>query len=152
MIITYAKKNRAEVKKFVLTVLSEFGFPYNKEADFDLGEIEKYYSKKNSSIFLLYLKKDKILGTIALKRQDEDTAELKRFYIANEYRGQGVGQQLHSEILKYARVFKYKKIILDTTPNMLKAIEFYKRAGYKRMKKQAQNLEQVYFCLNISHQ
>ncbi len=152
MIISYHKKNRAEVKRFVLKVLSEFGFSYNKQADFDLSKIEKYYSKKNRSIFLLYIEKDKILGTIALKRQDEDTAELKRFYVANEYRGQGVGQQLHSEILKYARVFKYKKIILDTTPNMLKAIEFYKRAGYKKLRQQAKNLEQVYFYLNISHQ
>ncbi|MEK7066293.1 MAG: type II toxin-antitoxin system antitoxin SocA domain-containing protein, partial [Patescibacteria group bacterium] len=38
----------------------------------DLSEIEKYYSKKNRSIFLLYIEKDKIVGTIALKRQDED--------------------------------------------------------------------------------
>lgn len=152
MIIPYQKKKRAEVKEFVLNVLSEFGFSYNKQADFDLNEIEKYYSKKNRSIFLLYMEKDKIMGTIALKRQDKDTAELKRFYVANEYRGQGIGHQLHSEILKYARVFKYKKIILDTTPNMLKAIQFYKKAGYKRLRQQAKNLDQVYFQLDVGHQ
>ncbi|MEK7171991.1 MAG: GNAT family N-acetyltransferase [Patescibacteria group bacterium] len=152
MIIPYQKKKRTEVKKFVLNVLSEFGFSYNRRADFDLSEIDKYYSKTNRSIFLLYIDKNKILGTIALKKLDKDTAELKRFYVANEYRGQSIGRQLHSEVLKYAQVFKYKKIILNTTPNMLRAIEFYKRAGYKRLRQQAKNLEQVYFQLDVSHQ
>ena len=74
MIIPYQKKKRAEVKKFVLNVLSEFGFSYNKQADFDLSEIEKYYFKTNRSIFLLYIDKNKIVGTIALKKLDKDTA------------------------------------------------------------------------------
>lgn len=151
MIISYQKKNRTKVKKFVLNVLSEFGFFYNQENDFDLSEIEKYYSKTNRSIFLLYIDKGKIAGTIALKKQNKDTAELKRFYVANEFRGQGIGKQLHSEILKYARVFKYKKIILDTTPHMQRAIEFYKKAGYRRLKQKTKNPEQVYFSLNVSH-
>lgn len=152
MIIPYQEKNRVEVKKFVLKVLSEFGFSYNKESDFDLSKIEKYYSQMNRSIFLLYIEKDKIIGTIALKKHDKNIAELKRFYVVNEYRGQGVGKQLHSEILKYARVFKYKKIILDTTPNMLKAIGFYARAGYRKIgRRRGQNPEQVYFYLNVGH-
>ena len=51
-------------------------FSYNRRADFDLSEIDKYYSKTNRSIFLLYIDKNKILGTIALKL-DKDTAELQ---------------------------------------------------------------------------
>ena len=147
MIIRFNKNYATNTKKLVLSVLNEFGYEYDKKLDFDLEDVLKNYSIRNKSVFLLFLSNDDVIGTIALKKNNKKTCELKRFYVDKNFRRIGVGGKLFREFVKFAKKFQYEKVILDTTRIMISAIQFYEKCGFKKMK---QDGEVVYYELDIS--
>ena len=56
--------------------------------------------------------------------------EMKRLYVAPEARGQGVGATLAMTAIKAARALGYKKLMLDTLPNMRMAVKLYRELGF----------------------
>lgn len=62
----------------------------------------------------------------------EDTCELQKLYISKEFRGLGIAQLLLEKIESQAKKY-YKKIYLETAENMVEAISFYKKNGYKQI-------------------
>ncbi|MBI3380063.1 hypothetical protein HY029_04875 [Candidatus Gottesmanbacteria bacterium] len=71
-IIVYNSLDQPGVKKFVLGVLREFGFNYDKKLDYDLEDPEKYYPD-TGGIFYVIKKENKIIGTIAIKIKDKES-------------------------------------------------------------------------------
>lgn len=49
-----------EIKKFVLGILNEFGFPHNPKLDYDLENLDKYY-KDQGGIFYILEDKQRII-------------------------------------------------------------------------------------------
>ena len=63
--------------------------------------------------------------------QDSDgLCEMKRLYVAPEARGQGVGATLAMAAIKAAKEIGYKKLMLDTLPNMRMAVKLYRELGF----------------------
>ena len=56
--------------------------------------------------------------------------EMKRLYVAPEARGQGVGATLAMAAIKAAKEIGYKKLMLDTLPNMRMAVKLYRELGF----------------------
>ncbi len=71
-----------------------------------------------------------VTGCIALRKIDEENAELKRLYVKPEYRGNKIGNILLEHILAEAKKIGYKHILLDTLPFLTTAIEMYKKVGF----------------------
>ena len=69
-------------------------------------------------------------GIIALKRISFEICEMKRLWVKKEYRNFKIGYKLISETIKNAKLLHYKKIILETTPKMEKAISLYKQLNF----------------------
>lgn len=65
--------------------------------------------------------------------EDETTAELKRMYVAPEYRGRGVAKALLAAVEDAARQAGRKRIWLETGTAQPEAIGLYERSGYARI-------------------
>ncbi|MDP4210534.1 MAG: GNAT family N-acetyltransferase [Bacteroidota bacterium] len=63
----------------------------------------------------------------------EGCAELVKFYLSANARGQGLGSQLMRQSIDKARTLGYKQLYIESFPELTKAIGMYERAGFKRL-------------------
>lgn len=99
----------------------------------DLLDIEKIYLFGKGN-FWIALDDNKLVGTIALKDMKNGQGFLKRMYITKKYRGTGLSTKLLSTLLDFAKSKNFKEIYLSTTNNAHRAIGFYKKSGFVRIK------------------
>ena len=73
-----------------------------------------------------------LVGVAALKRLDEDHAELKSMHTREDERGRGVGRALLDHLLDRARRQGFRRVSLETgtTDEFLAARILYGRAGF----------------------
>jgi DNA-binding MarR family transcriptional regulator/GNAT superfamily N-acetyltransferase len=77
----------------------------------------------------------KIIGCIGIVGCGE-SAQLRWFLIAPHYRGIGLGKKLLQEALDFVKEKNYKRVYLDTTNDLEKAINMYKKIGFvKKLEK-----------------
>jgi carbonic anhydrase len=60
----------------------------------------------------------------------EGVCEMKRLYVTPEERGHGVGATLALAAIKAAKEIGYRKLMLDTLPNMRMAVKLYRELGF----------------------
>ena len=127
------RKYKPEDKEQIIEMVSEIlGNIFNGDpAQFKL--VKEFNITKG---YVLYLvaetqgSEKRIIGTMALKKIDEETLRLKRMYVRKEYRKRGIAQKLLNELVKFTKEKDYKKILLHTYPTMKNAHKFYKRNGF----------------------
>ncbi|HJS20339.1 MAG TPA: GNAT family N-acetyltransferase [Anaerolineales bacterium] len=96
----------------------------------DMDDIQISYFE-NGGIFLAMFDNGEMICTGAIRRLDDETCELKRLWLLNQYHGQGLGYRMLQELLKIARNMGYKRIRLETDPAaQLRALSFYKQVGF----------------------
>lgn len=81
-------------------------------------------------VLILAIVDENVAGCIALRKNSEDTCEMKRLYVRDDYRGLGIGKRLISIILEEASRLNYHYVRLDTLPSMKKAQELYISLGF----------------------
>jgi GNAT superfamily N-acetyltransferase len=71
-------------------------------------------------------------GCVALREWDSltRTCELKRLFVCNKFRGQGVGAELLRAAMREAQLIGYRRIVLDTLPTMIKSHALYRSFGF----------------------
>jgi ribosomal protein S18 acetylase RimI-like enzyme len=79
------------------------------------------------------------VGTIALRRLNDRSGEIKRLYLRPASRGQGLGRQLLEQVIERARELKYQSLYADTLPSMNEALSLYARLGFERVEAYASN-------------
>ena len=95
----------------------------------ELLQLKEMYSAPTGAIFLLEQDKE-FIGCVAIRKKEEDIAELKRMYIQPATRKSGGGTLLLETALAAAKTLGYKLIRLDTLANMTPAINLYKKHGF----------------------
>ncbi len=96
----------------------------------DMDDIQKSYFE-NGGTFLGMFKEEQMICTGALRRIDDETCELKRLWLLDEYHGQGLGYRMLQELFTHARDRGYKRVWLETDPvAQSRALEFYKQVGF----------------------
>jgi ribosomal protein S18 acetylase RimI-like enzyme len=90
------------------------------------------YAPPGGALFLL-LEGETALGCVALRRLDDEAAELKRLYLRPEARGRGSGRALTEAALVEARRLGYGRVRLDTVPGMEAAQELYRALGFREI-------------------
>lgn len=83
-----------------------------------------------SGCLLLAMDGDIPAGCVALRDLGGGTCEMKRLYVAPEIRGRGVGRLLVEEVIRRAERAGYRRMVLDTMPEMTGAIALYGEYGF----------------------
>jgi len=127
--IQLIKQNQIEDAKAVIVngCLEFFG---RQPVDFeDMADISLHYAPP-AGTFLVLLDDKKVVGTGAIRRLDAETCELKRMWILPFYRAQGYGRKIAERLFDFARHAGYKRIRLDTVPELERANKLYRRLGF----------------------
>jgi putative acetyltransferase len=112
-------------------------------AELDAYQDTLYPAEARYALDLSSLKKSNVVCAVA--RNDRGVAvgcgavvlaesygELKRMYVRQESRGQGVAQQVLKELEESARQRGCHQLCLETGPYQPEALAFYKKQGYER--------------------
>jgi carbonic anhydrase len=73
------------------------------------------------------------LGCVGLRKFAEGVAEMKRLYVVPAARGKGVGEALARRVIDEARRRGYKRLVLDTLPDMKAAQALYRSLGFREI-------------------
>lgn len=95
----------------------------------ELDSLPGKYAEPDGRLYIA-LFDDKVAGCIALRRYDDNRAELKRLFVRNGYRGLGISKRLIQRIIQDALDIGYHSILLDTLDTMKPAINLYSSFGF----------------------
>jgi putative acetyltransferase len=90
-------------------------------------------------------------GCVGLRRIDDLRCEMKRLYVRQRFRGQGIGNALCRRIIAKGRQLGYREMLLDTLSTMVGAQKLYRTHGFKSTEPYYQNPLPAarYFLLNL---
>ena len=136
MLVPYNESYKQRVFVFSDKCFEELGkkFEPNGRHDFynNIGD--------NFVVFYCLFDQDKLIGTVALKKLDENTVELKAMYLDRSYRGKGLGRRLMNKIVDEAKRLGYKSIVLDSMSQYKDALRLYERTGFQNTERYNDNL------------
>jgi putative acetyltransferase len=98
------------------------------------GDDHAFYAQFNKTdkikyVILVY--NDGIpVGCGAIREYSADTMEVKRMYVIQESRKQGIASLILKQLEGWAHELNYRKCILETGINQPEAIALYKQNGY----------------------
>lgn len=73
------------------------------------------------------------VGCGALRRIDDETAEIKRMYVSSSVRRKGVAKRILAGLETMAAEFGYRVVRLETGVKQPEAIGLYESTGYRRI-------------------
>ena len=100
------------------------------------GLIESF-KEENEQMLIFYVAYDDngtAVACGALKHFDESTAEIKRMYVKESFRGRGISKNILTRLEQYARELHYQRLILETGLKQPEAMSLYRKSGYNPLK------------------
>lgn len=124
------ESDQEAAKELVARILTE-EFPKESTAFpiEDLNEINRSYGKLGEAFFVA-LDQGSIIGTVAVKQEDERTALLRRLFVDHAYRRRKIGSQLIDRAIEFCREVGYDELIFKTTSTMSHAIRLCETKGF----------------------
>jgi putative acetyltransferase len=110
-----------------------------RELDRDLstrdGADHSFYSQFNKidsikHVIVVY-EQDHPVGCGAIKAYSKDAMEVKRMYVPENKRGQGIASMVLAALETWAKESGYAKCVLETGKRQPEAIGLYKKNGYR---------------------
>ena len=97
----------------------------------DVECISKAYGGIGEAFFVaLDNASHRIVGTVAVKKEDGRTALLRRLFVASTHRNLKIGKRLIDRALDFCREVGYEEIVFKTTSKMSGAIDLCKKNGF----------------------
>jgi GNAT superfamily N-acetyltransferase len=116
-------------QKLIHDLCAEVGARYGTPpSPFSLSE-----SATERTIFLIARLGNEPVGCGAVRRIDDDTAEIKRMYVAPAGRHKGIARRILAELERNAVGFGYQVIRLETGILQPEAQRLYESCGYKHI-------------------
>jgi putative acetyltransferase len=124
-----------EQAEAVRTILLEYARSLDFELCFqsfeeELSGLPGRYAPPSGRI-LLAMKDGSIAGVVALRDLGHGACEMKRLYVRPGFRGDGLGRRLTEALIGEARAIGYRRMRLDTVPQMAAAQRLYERLGFR---------------------
>ena len=103
------------------------------------GDENAFYAQFNGINVLkqciLYYDDDIAVGCAALKPFDDYSMEIKRMYVAIDFRGKGIASLLLAALEKWAKDLGYTSCVLETGLRQPEAVALYIKNKYQRIPK-----------------
>lgn len=97
----------------------------------DVECIEKAYGGIGEAFFVaMDNQTHKVVGTVAIKKEDVRVALLRRLFVAPTHRNLKIGKRLIERALEFCREVGYEEIVFKTTSRMSGAIELCSKNGF----------------------
>ena len=75
----------------------------------------------------------KPIGGGAIRPYDETAIELKRVFVRPEGQGHGIGTELVSKLIGWARELGYQRMILETGDLLAESVHVYSKLGFRKI-------------------
>ena len=123
------------LSKIVKDTLAEFGANHPGTVYYDptTDTLSEVFSKEGSVYFVALLD-GRIIGGGGIYPTNglpTDTCELVKMYLLPEARGKGLGKTLINKCLDFAARYGYKKVYLETMPELKQALNVYAKFGFE---------------------
>jgi putative acetyltransferase len=135
---TVTAEDVPNVAALVRGVLAEFGiaFGVGSETDAQVLALPASYEAAGGR-FWVATDDGALLGTCGVFPLGSGDWELRKMYLDAAARGRGVGRRLLDEAEAFTRAAGGRRLVLDTTEQMTRAIAFYEANGFVRDDAQA---------------
>jgi len=97
--------------------------------DAELRALATTYGPPNGLV-LLARRGDVVCGGGAYRRLTDDCCEMKRLFLPEQFRGQGIGRAIGAALVEAARAEGYRVMRLDTSTQLTEAIAMYRAMGF----------------------
>jgi putative acetyltransferase len=131
---TIQSSDNSGIAAIIRNTLAEFGAnrPGTVYYDSSTDRLSEVFQTPGS-IYYVAFNQDKLVGGAGIFPSDglpADTCELVKMYLIPEIRGMGIGKLLIEKCLAFAKQSGYKKIYLETLPELKKAIHVYEKFNF----------------------
>jgi ribosomal protein S18 acetylase RimI-like enzyme len=106
--------------------------------DEELKALQGRYARPTGRL-LLASHGELAVGVVAMRGLNGADCEMKRLYVRPEGRGLGVARLLTARLIDEARVSGYRRILLDTLPDMTQAQALYRSIGFSEIAPYCEN-------------
>lgn len=134
VIRTIRPSDNKAIASIIRNTLSEFNanrpgtvfFDHSTDALFEL------FQEPGSVYYVIELENSLAGGAGIFPSQGlpEGTCELVKMYLLPRARGKGIGKQLIEKCIEFAKTAGYKRIYLETMPELRKAIHVYEKSDF----------------------
>jgi len=95
----------------------------------ELAELPGFYSPPAGAILLCHVDGEPA-GCVGMRPYNSDVCEMKRLFVRDRFRGQGLGKMLVESVVQEARKAGYLLMRLDTLQEMQDARKLYGAFGF----------------------
>ena len=129
------QNDNAAIANIIRRSLEEFGanHPGTVYYDDSTDHLFELFQSTPGSAYFIAEKEGQIMGGAGIFPTEglpEATCELVKMYLQPNARGLGLGRKIIDEILLAAKNAGYKKIYLETMPELRPALKTYERFGF----------------------
>ncbi|MDP3919569.1 MAG: GNAT family N-acetyltransferase [Candidatus Omnitrophota bacterium] len=142
--------DETSVKSLIKEIMAhEFNDDQGAYPTEDIEEVERSYGGLGEAFFVAE-DNSQIVGTVAIKKEDDRVALLRRLFVAADYRKRKIGLELVDHALEFCHEVGYEEIIFRTTSRMQAAIKLCQKCGFiPRAKLKLGPIELLKFALSI---
>jgi putative acetyltransferase len=124
--------------KIIRDTLTEFGanHPGTVYTDPATDTLSELFKEPQSLYFVAQTDEGRIVGGGGIYPTDglpEETCELVKMYLIPEARGKGTGRLIIEKCFQAARGNGFKKIYIETMPELKQALNIYEKLGFESL-------------------
>lgn len=117
----------------------------------DIDNIPTAYGGLGEAFFVA-ARGDRIVGTVAVKKEDNRVALLRRLFVSSGDRGKQIGLKLIDRALKFCEEVGYQEVVFKTTSRMEGAIKICAKRGFvPRAKLKLGSVDLLKFSLSLKN-
>jgi GNAT superfamily N-acetyltransferase len=125
------KGEESQAKKLITSIMdAEFSQAKGSYPTDDLDAIADHYGHLGEAFFVA-VEEGKVIGTVAVKKDDERTALLRRIFVSPDHRKQKIGYRLMQKAIDFCKEVGYQEIVFKSTALMNAANQLCLANGFQ---------------------